>query len=227
MLNFLSNGWFVSIVCGLLVTLSWETIKLFLERKAYNRQIKQVRYDFSMIIKNIISEDSLPNVIILENLLKGIAQKHKVKFKDVSEVSIIFYSLTGDVMESNFLDHSQKILFCEKINTLSNELSFKIKSSSKFEASSNTNEHFKFRLLNLLPVLSISTAGISLVLTYEKSGMERLDNFIADFLIQNPIILGMIFILTFGLIIYLIKRILEIYKFRAIINSIEDEDDED
>jgi len=201
LLEFVANNWFVSIVGGLLVTFSWEMIKLFLEKKAYNRQIKQVRYDFSMIIKSIIGEQSLPSSRILESLLKGIAQKHKVKFKDVSEVDYIFHALTGDVMESNFLDYNQKILFCEKIGGLSASLNKQIELNTII---TNSNADSKLdRVLKLLPVLIISSGTFS-VLQYSET-LTKLDKAFFKYLLENPIFLAISLLIISVMVLVIVK----------------------
>ncbi|MCS5499816.1 hypothetical protein NY607_01695 [Lysinibacillus sp. A4] len=190
-MEFISNSWFISIIGGLFVTLTWEIIKLLMERKAYNRQIKLVQNDFSVIIKSIIGEEELPTPKILESLLKGIAQKHNVKFKDVSEVGYIFHALIGEVMESSFLEYNQKILFCEKIEELSECLSEQIKQTNGSPSTQATFSYSKQRLLTLIPVLGISSSAISAIINISSTNekFKKWDDELTKFLLDNPLIL--------------------------------------
>ncbi|MEF7494524.1 hypothetical protein V4V34_08050 [Lysinibacillus sphaericus] len=212
-MEFISNSWFISIIGGLFVTFTWEIIKLLMERKAYNRQIKLVQNDFSGIIKSIIGEEELPTSTILESLLKGIAQKHSVKFKDVSEVGYIFHALIGEVMESSFLEYSQKVLFCEKIEGLSKRLSEQIKLTNGSPSTPDAFSYSKQRLITLIPVLGISSAAFSLILNIAKTNekFRKWDDELTIYLLDNPLILlG----LSLGIIVIVILPVYLLVKYK-------------
>lgn len=207
-MEFISNSWFISIIGGLCVTLTWEIIKLLMERKAYNRQIKLVQNDFSLIIKSIIGEDDLPNTKILESLLKGIAKKHNVKYKDVSTVDYIFYMLISEVMESNFLDYNQKVMFCEKLETLSVALSNQIQSNNNLTIIKN-RDYIQYRLIQLIPVLIFSSGsiGTTLYVMRTNENFKELDKRFTEYFFDKPLLIIGFFFITFIIVIYFIYRI--------------------
>ena len=165
MFDLFSNSWFISIVGGLVVTFLWESIKFVRERNAYNRRLRFVRNDFSVNIKNIIGEGVLPELYILDNLLKGISQKHEVKYKDVSDVEPVFNSLTQDVMESSFLDYHNKLSFCEKLEKMNNDYTQYIKErETKTSENESTGKSKSRDYVSIIPTFAFLMFSIATIL---------------------------------------------------------------
>lgn len=165
MFDLFSNSWFISIVGGLVVTFLWESIKFVRERNAYNRRLRIVRNDFSINIKNIIGEGILPELYILDNLLKGISQKHEVKYKDVSDVEPVFNSLTQDVMESSFLDYENKLIFCRKLETMNKDYTQYIKEKETKTSENESTNKFKSRdYVSIIPTFAFLMLSIVTIL---------------------------------------------------------------
>lgn len=225
MFDLFTNSWFISIAGGLLVTFLWESVRFIREKNAYNRHLRFVRNDFSIIIKNIIGEDVLPELYILDNLLKGITQKHGVKYKDVTDVETVFNSLTQDVMESSFLDYQNKITFCEKLENISQSYTAFIKERDAKEIEIESDNTSKFtEFLRILPTISFLLFNIGLILTvtfFIDKEIKFSNKILFDFPVDTAAFM-FIAIFTITFVVYIFTRLSKIIRRNLVLKQEKD-----
>ncbi|MFF0825990.1 hypothetical protein ACFYU8_05800 [Brevibacillus sp. NPDC003359] len=122
LLIFFNNSWVTSIITGLLVFYLTDIYKRLKEKKSYFQKVGQVNKEIFKTIKYSIPEEKLPSISILKSIHIATAKRYNVKLEDVDSLQAIFDDLIKEIMDSNFLSHDNKLLYCQRLLDTQNGL---------------------------------------------------------------------------------------------------------
>lgn len=122
LLIFFNNSWVTSIITGLLVFYVTDIYKRLKEKKSYFQKVGQVNKEIFKTIKYSIPEEKLPSTSILKSIHIATAKRYNVKLEDVDSLQAIIDDLIKEVMDSNFLSHDNKLLYCQRLLDTQNGL---------------------------------------------------------------------------------------------------------
>ncbi|QDS33756.1 hypothetical protein [Brevibacillus brevis] len=122
LLIFFNNSWVTSIITGLLVFYVTDIYKRLKEKKSYFQKVGQVNKEIFKTIKYSIPEEKLPSISILKSIHIATAKRYNVKLEDVDSLQAIIDDLIKEIMDSNFLSHDNKLLYCQRLLDTQNGL---------------------------------------------------------------------------------------------------------
>ncbi|WP_429845437.1 hypothetical protein [Brevibacillus sp. FIR094] len=122
LLIFFNNSWVTSIITGLLVFYVTDIYKRLKEKKSYFQKVGQVNKEIFKTIRYSIPEENLPSTSILKSIHIATAKRYNVKLEDVDSLQAIIDDLIKEVMDSNFLSHDNKLLYCQRLLDTQNGL---------------------------------------------------------------------------------------------------------
>lgn len=115
MLDLLNNPWVTWIGSWLIVFLVTRYIFSRWQNKEYLQKVQAANNEILYLLRPLIAQKQIPDKEIMDSLLDSVQRKFKVNKKDILSLNIIVDELTREVLENSFLDHNQKIDFCNKI----------------------------------------------------------------------------------------------------------------
>lgn len=184
LLIFFNNSWVTSIITGLLVFYVTDVYKRLKEKKSYFQKVRLVNKEIFKTIKYSIPEEKLPSISILKSIHIATAKRYNVKLEDVDSLQAIFDDLIKEIMESNFLSHDNKLLYCQRLLDTQNGLITKnieetttVKQYVTFTSTKSTTLSLMFSTAT-----SMFAATIVFLLTTFKDNklMEMFSTFIAE-----------------------------------------------
>ena len=113
--NILNNAWVISIVTGVIVYISTNWFSKFKDNKEYRKNINQVTDDIVVMLQEFIVENKLPEKAVLFSYYKATCEKYNVLAKDTKSVVEILDFLTKEILDSQFLNGSNKLVYCNII----------------------------------------------------------------------------------------------------------------
>ncbi|MFC8689624.1 hypothetical protein, partial [Brevibacillus porteri] len=135
-------------------------------------------------IKYSIPEEKLPSISILKSIHIATAKRYNVKLEDVDSLQAIFDDLIKEIMESNFLSHDNKLLYCQRLLDTQNGLITKNIEETTIVKQYVTFTSTKSTTLSLMfsTATSMFAATIVFLLTTFKDNklMEMFSTFIAE-----------------------------------------------
>ncbi|MGF9906947.1 hypothetical protein [Brevibacillus porteri] len=161
-LNFVNNGWVTSIITGFLVFYVTDLYKRIKGKKSYFQQVSIANKEIFNSIKYSIPEDNLPSVQILKAIHIATAKRYNVKFEDVDSLHAIINDLIKEIMDSNFLSHENKLVYCQRLLDIQMELNLLEHEETVAETAYKT---FKAKESStLIPSLSMVTGVFASIL---------------------------------------------------------------
>lgn len=197
--NFFNNQWVINIGTGLIVYIVTTAVSRIILNKATNRekqkQIENANNEVIRILKPYVVEKNVLNENIIMCIIKSVARKYNVHFKEIFNVIEICEELTREILENSYLDNEKKIEYISHLDDIMEE------NKSKVELKENLNvflkkayqtiEH-KNKLYNILSLyMSFIVMFISIFVTiFSKSEYNKI------FSISEPVLISMLIIIT-------------------------------
>lgn len=113
--NIINNAWVISIVTGVIVYIATNWFSKFKDNKEYRKNINQVTDDIVVMLQEFIVEKKLPEKAVLFSYYIATCEKYNVLAKDTKSVVEILDFLTKEILDSQFLNGTKKLEYCNII----------------------------------------------------------------------------------------------------------------
>lgn len=200
-MQILNNPWFIGIGGGILSGFVVTVITRYLFSRRDNREYAQkvvtANQEIIYAVRPGISEGVIPDVNVLNSLIRATSGKYRVDAKDLYLPRDIADVLTKEVMDTSFLSASTKAEFCEKLTNLqepSDQIQMvSTETPSRGKTVSELSEYRK-RMVQMMSVMlgfvaATMTAAISFLSEFKNI---KTDVFSKDFTILMPTILTLV-----------------------------------
>lgn len=167
--NIINNAWVISIVTGVIVYIATNWFSKFKDNKEYRKNINQVTDDIVVMLQEFIVENQLPEKDVLFSYYTATCEKYNVLPKDTKSIAEILDFLTKEILDSQFLNGTNKLEYCNLIE--------KYKLGLKFDAAESVSELITKQLKeeeerynkirNQMPfMIGLSASVITLITTF-------------------------------------------------------------
>lgn len=164
--DIINNAWVISIVTGVLVYLATNWFSKFKDNKEYRKNINQVTEDIVVMLQEFIVEKQLPEKAVLFSYYTATCEKYNVLVKDTKSIVEILDFLTKEILDSQFLNGTNKLVYCNIIESyklnIKNDSIEKVSVSEEFTSKQKKEEESYNKIRNQL---SFMIAVVSSILT--------------------------------------------------------------
>lgn len=162
----LSNPWVIGIIGGIISGLIVFFITTFLynkiSKKEYFNKVNQVNLEIISLLIMSVSEDKIPSLQIIQNLLNSVSRKYNVKVNDVNTIEATIEDLIKVIFETNFIPIDKKNELAEKLISLVENKGKDSEETKKEEKVHYTNSNLRLLLTLFSTVIAIGLLVVSL-----------------------------------------------------------------
>lgn len=219
MFSFFSNPWVIGIISGVPsgILVTWITRLIFNKRdnKEYYQKVIQANREVIYAIRPTISENEIPDVKIVESLIRSNSLKYGIDKSSMYSIEQICDDLIREVMDSSFISSNIKTNYCKQLIDLKEEyanVDIEVFAENKKELV-NANRELDYRKKNtafITTTLGLMTSIMIMITTIDGNLMKNSSFFKYDSSLR--FLTPMLLTLTVPLILILLMIFLTILK---------------
>lgn len=162
-----ANPWIISLVSGIVISISKWAFSKFLRVKKENEYHKQQITSANMEILNILRlylpDKKIPKNEVILRLINAISRKYNINSRELLSINDFFSELTKEVLNNQFISNENKLELCDLLNKRGEEITTSMIDEYTYTNDSKYSESINYNMMAIIPTLFMALCATLIV----------------------------------------------------------------